>query len=667
MSEATPILQDKTDQKLSNVITSENEVLNILQKLQVSKTGGPDNLPNKVLRLFAPYIAGALSKLFNLSLEKATFPTLWKEANVLGLFKKEEDFLTKNYRPVSLLCSASKVFEITVFNRLYDFLTANNLLTACNSGFKKLDSTVNQLINIVHMISSALDNGKDVRMVFLDISKAFDRVWHRGLLVKLKQLGIGDPLLSWIQSYLSNRKQRVVLDGQFSEWISIESGVPQGSVLGPLLFLVFINDLVDDLTCKVYIFADDTSFLEIVESPEQTVISLNNNLSVVQEWGDKWKVGFNPSKTEEMVISRKVKKVNYPQLKFKDEPVKRVQEHKHLGLIITHNLSWDSHIKSVCTKASSRLGKLRKCMYILPVSALESIYVCGIRPILEYAAPIIDNCTQRSSGILESVQYRAALAVSGCMNTSSRIKVLKCLGWPSLADRRKYYKLLIYFKMVKGFCPPHLSALLPIQNTERHNYLLRNDTERQIPAARTNVFARSFVPSASKLWNSLPNNIRSARSVNVFKIYVKRLLFPARLDHLRHGPRRLNMVMNRLRVDFSALKAHLYTRHLCDTQACMCGHHSETTSHFLLQCPLFAIPRQTFLTGITEILETSENAIIFDNLSVPDKVSICLYGHNNLTCISNCKILDATMKFIQLSNRFSNILSNDSDDEDDFR
>jgi len=200
------------------------------------------------------------------------------------------------------------VFETTVFKRLYEFLTLNNLLTACNSEFKKLDSTVNQLINIVHMMSLALDKGKDVCMVFLDVSKAFDRVWHRGLLVKLNQLGICDPFLSWIKSYLSNRKQRVVLDGNSSDWVQIESGVPQGSVLGPLLFLVFINDLVDDLTCKVYIFADDTSLIEIVESPEQTTISLNENLLVVHEWGVKWKVDFNPSKTDELIVSKKLKK-----------------------------------------------------------------------------------------------------------------------------------------------------------------------------------------------------------------------------------------------------------------------------------------------------------------------------------------------------------------------
>jgi len=179
---------------------------------------------------------------------------------------------------------------------LYEFFTTTDLLSHCNSGFKKLDCTVYQLINIIHELNQAIDKRKEVRMVFLDVSKAFDRVWHRGLLLKLGQLGICEPLLSWIRSYLSFRKQRVVLDGSFSNWTAIDSGVPQGSVLGPLLFLVFINDLVDDLTCKTYLFADDTSLLEIVETPEEATITLNENLSVVKEWGKNGKSILTPVK-----------------------------------------------------------------------------------------------------------------------------------------------------------------------------------------------------------------------------------------------------------------------------------------------------------------------------------------------------------------------------------
>jgi len=344
------------------------------------------------------------------------------------------------------------------------------------------------------------------------------------------------------------------------------------------------------------------------------------------------------------------------------KPVKRVQEHKHLGLTLTQNLSWDSHIKSVCNKAAARIGRLRKCMYTLPLSALESIYITGIRPILEYAAPVIDNCTQRCSDMLESVQYRAALAVSGAMNTSSRIKVLKCLAWPSLGERRKYFKLVLYFKLVNDLCPPHLRELLPEQNNDRHNYMLRNVSERRLPHARINAFAGSFIPSASRLWNSLPENVRAARSIQCFKLYIKQLLFPPRLDHLRHGPRKLNMLLNRLRVDFSALNAHLFTRRLKETQICHCGYHTETTYHFLLQCPSFTVPRQIFLARISEIIQTSHSNIVFDNLPNFEKVSVCLFGHTEFAFATNCKILEATMKYIQRSKRFSKYLSDIPED-----
>jgi len=449
-------------------------------------------------------------------------------------------------------------------------------LSHCNSGFKKLDCTVYQLINIIHELSQAIDKGKEVRMVFLDVSKAFDRVWHRGLLLKLGQLGICEPLLSWIRSYLSFRKQRVVLDGSFSNWTAIDSGVPQGSVLGPLLFLVFINDLVDDLTCKTYLFADDTSLLEIVETPEEATITLNENLSVVKEWGKKWKVDFNPSKTEEMIISIKKNKLVHEPLICMGEPVKRVREHRHLGVILADNLSWDSHIKYICNKAASRLGRIKSCTYFLPCNALESIYTSFIRPILEYAAPVFDGCSGRCKIMLESVQYKAALYVSGAMTTSSQFKVLKCLGWSSLEVRRKYLKLVLYYKIIRNICPQHLRALIPRANTARVAYPLCNVEDRTLVYTRTSLFGNTFVPSTTLLWNTLSLNVRNAPSVNAFKQLVKRLYFLPRLDHLRHGPRKLNILLNRLRVDFSALNAHLFSRQLRDCPACTCGCPSET-------------------------------------------------------------------------------------------
>jgi len=193
------------------------------------------------------------------------FPKKWKYGHWSAVFKKNESFLKENYRPISLLSCISKVFERIVFNDLYSFCIANNILTPKNSGFKLLDSTVYQLIHIVDKIHKGLDDKKDACMVFLDISKAFDKVYHKGLLFKLRQFGIAGNLYSWLESYLTDRYSRVVLSGKKSEWRILKAGVPQGSILGPLLFLIFINDIVINIGSFIYLFADDTTLLHFKE------------------------------------------------------------------------------------------------------------------------------------------------------------------------------------------------------------------------------------------------------------------------------------------------------------------------------------------------------------------------------------------------------------------
>jgi hypothetical protein len=189
-------------------------------------------------------------------------------------------------------------------------------LNPFQSGFRPGDSTVNQLIFITHKIYEALEQGKEVRMVFLDISKAFDKVWPRGLLHKLEQLGVRDPLLKWLKSYLTGRKQRVIIEGQASDWREVNAGVPQGSVLGPLLFLIYINDITTDLQSSSFLYADDTSLLDIVDDPIQTATKLNDDLKLINMWTKKWLVKINPDKTKSMIFSVKRQKPLHPHLKY---------------------------------------------------------------------------------------------------------------------------------------------------------------------------------------------------------------------------------------------------------------------------------------------------------------------------------------------------------------
>jgi hypothetical protein len=344
---------------LSTIVIDELEVFNILNNLDVSKACGFDNISNKILKLCAATIFKPFTRLINTSLSLGQYPTCWKMGNVIPLFKKNNRQCRSNYRPISLLVSLSKICEKVVFVRLYNFLDNKGYFYRFQSGFRSGDSTVMQLSYIVDKIYKALEKGREVRAVFLDISKAFDRVWHRGLLAKLKSLGVNGPMLIWFESYLSDRKQRVVIDGECSDWQNIQAGVPQGSVLGPLLFLIYINDIVNNISTECFLFADDSLLLDEVESPVDSARKLNCDLSSISTWADRWLVTMNAEKTESMIFSAKKDKPFHPSLYLSNVLIKEVFQHEHLGVTLTFNLSWRSHILKIHQKASKRLNMLK--------------------------------------------------------------------------------------------------------------------------------------------------------------------------------------------------------------------------------------------------------------------------------------------------------------------
>ena len=228
-------------------------------------------------------ILAPLDLIFRNIILAGIYPDQWKLANVTPVHKKDDKQLTKNYRPISLLPICTKLFERILFNNIYNYLISNNLIISNQSGFKPGDSTTNQLLYLTHIIHSSFDSSMslEVRHVFLDMSKAFDKVWHEGLLFKLKQNGISGSLLKLLSSYLNGRKQRILLNVHESDWGIVESGVPQGSVLGPLLFLIYINDLEKGINSKIIFFADNTSLFSIVTDPTLSAVELNHDLNLI--------------------------------------------------------------------------------------------------------------------------------------------------------------------------------------------------------------------------------------------------------------------------------------------------------------------------------------------------------------------------------------------------
>jgi hypothetical protein len=267
-------------------------------------------------------------------------------------------------------------------------------------------STITQLVEIYDHFCRAVSHGKDIRVVFLDISKAFDRVWHAGLLFKLKKCGIKGRMLAWLMDYLKNRQQRVIINGVSSQWGNIEAGVPQGSVLGPLLFLIFINDITDVVkNCKICLFADDTCLFVEVDNYMQGADLINEDLVTINDWSNRWLVNFSPKKTREMIITNKAKR-DYPPLFLDNHPIERIDNHKHLGVTISHDLSWKTHAYNIGKKAYNCLGILRPLRLTLDRATLETLYKSFIRPVLEYADVLwhLPGDNTHTLDILERVQ-----------------------------------------------------------------------------------------------------------------------------------------------------------------------------------------------------------------------------------------------------------------------
>ena len=305
-NEDEEITEERKNSKcsLEKIELTREEIEKIMKNLNQWKASGPDQISYRVLKFTASSASEYLTRIFNLSLLKQKMPTEWKKANVTPLFKKDKKTECSNYRPVSLLVCVSKIMERGIHNHMMEYLVKNDLISSNQSTFQKGVSTITQLLEMYDDIGHGLDRRMTTKSIYCDVSKAFDRVWHRGLLFKLENIGIKGDLLMWIKDYLTDRMQRVVLKGGMSGWKKILAGVPQGSILGPLLFIVYIDDIVPKLESKTRLFADDLSLSATERNAARCAEALQPQLDVLINWTKTWKIKLNPTKTECVTTTR---------------------------------------------------------------------------------------------------------------------------------------------------------------------------------------------------------------------------------------------------------------------------------------------------------------------------------------------------------------------------
>ncbi|MCG8113671.1 MAG: reverse transcriptase domain-containing protein [Candidatus Thiodiazotropha taylori] len=584
---------DPAQHVLESIIISGQDVLDVLKRLDVTKACGPDLISPRLLREGAEILARPYARLFNRSLIQGYFPPSWKEANLTPIHKKDEKSLPSNYRPISLLSLVGKTMERCIHKHLYNYVVSHQLITPFQSGFIKGDSTTNQLLHTYHTFCEAVDNGKEVRAVFCDISKAFDRVWHKGLLHKLRGIGCSDNVLKWFTNYLSGRRQRVVLNGESSDWVEVEAGVPQGSILGPLLFLLYINDIVKNICCSIRLFADDTSLYVIVERPDQAAQLLNADLQTISNWAEDWLVEFNTKKTMAMTISRKRNPIPQPPLSMNNTLIQETPTHKHLGLTFSNTCNWTDHVNNVCKKACVRLNLLRVLKFRVSRKSLEKMYSAFVRPLLEYSDIVWDNCSSESKKILDAIHVEAARIVTGGTKLCSIDKLFSELGWDSLQSRRNKHKLIALYKILHGLAPNYLLDLMPPTVQETSRYSLRNSDHFQNYRAKTNLFLDSFFPSTIRAWNSLPTEIREASSVAIFKSLLNRNIHSPP-KYYSTGSRIGQILHARLRMGCSSLNSDLYRKNIVPSPSCRCGEF-ENAKHFLFSCTNYTVARERYL------------------------------------------------------------------------
>ena len=511
-----PAFAERTTEKIQDVYLSVEGIEEVLQGLDPNKAAGPDCVESRVLKECSKELAPLLYKIYRKSLDKGEVPQLWKEANIIPIHKSGSRAVMANFRPVALTSVLCKVLERILCSAIMSFLMTNGLLSEQQHGFVRGRSCQTNILLCLERWTDILDGGNGVDVAYFDYAKAFDKVSHRLLLVKLQAYGIDGKLLNWLKAYLENRQQRVAVGNALSEWLEVVSGTTQGTVLGFLLFLLFINDLPGACSPEdqslVMLLADDTKCYQEIKKDErcheEDQACLQKQIDCIAEWAENWKMEINPKKSKVMHIGKENPRLSYT---MNGSLIEAVKVEKDIGFWITDDLSTSTHVNKARCKALAEIARIRRNFTYVDKRAFCVLYNQRIRPHLDYGMTACPPGSSADSKLLEAVQSKATALVYGLkkLNSEERRKKLELM---TLEQRRDRGDLIEVFKMLKGMTRINPNQFWEVREARGGPRLVK-EMAANGRKQRHNFFSYRVIQK----WNLLPAEIKMAPSLDSFK------------------------------------------------------------------------------------------------------------------------------------------------------
>jgi len=516
-----PAAADMNTRPLERIRITDWAIRKRIRKLKKDSAPGIDGIGPRLLQELEETVAVALGIIFRRSMERGEVPDDWRRANVTPIYKKGTKADPGNYRPVSLTSVCCKLMEGVIRDELMAHLEANNLIAKSQHGFLRGRSCTTNLLEALEFATREADAGRPVDMIYLDFAKAFDKVPRRRLLEKLRAHGVGGTVLQWIGAWLTGREQRVVLNGTESEWAAVRSGVPQGSVLGPILFLIYINDLDAaagpvDLLKK---FADDTKVGQGVDTAEKRE-ELQTALDNLCAWADRWHMQFNVKKCKVLHIGGSNSKHQYS---MNGQRLEAVTEETDIGVLVSSTLKPSAQCAKAARTAQAVLGQLTRAFHYRDKRTFMRLFTTYVRPHLEFAVPAWSPWTQADIDCLERVQKRAVAMVSGLTGRTYEERLAE-LEMVTLKERRHQLDMLETYKIVTGKEGLQKETWFEMAGaTGRATRATADPLNLRVPAPRLEIRRHFFSQRVPKSWNEVPSDLKNVATVEAFRHGYRRL------------------------------------------------------------------------------------------------------------------------------------------------